>query len=160
MTCATIAISEEMVSESEGAMITSTGRFIRQSHSKGYGAVVTLTIDSAANETHISLDCHGQGFRSQGSIEDVPEQGYDDWKQGAVVGVDYALRAAGLEPCGVVITKIEGLTTDTNPTIVAVAAMDAIWKGMRVTPQADVDAYVKAVAMDSWTQPYDAIPNF
>ncbi len=148
-----------MVSGNKGFMITSTGRFTRQSHGKGYGAVVTLTIDSAATETHISLDCHGQSFRSQGYIEDVPEQGYDDWKQGAVAGVDYALKVAGLEPCGVVITKIEGLTTDTNPTIVAVAAMDAIWKGMGATPPADIDAYVKAAALDSWNQPYDAIPN-
>lgn len=141
-------------------MITTVGRFTRQTQGKGYAAVVTLTIDLSATDKHVSVECHGRGFYSQGYIEEVPEQGYDNWKQGAVVGVNYALDVAGIGPCHVMITKIEGLTTDTNPTVVAVAAMDAVWKGLDFTPPADIDTSVKAAALASWNQPYDAIPEF
>ncbi len=144
-------------------MLTSLGRFARQYQGKGYAAAVTLTIDPMTTETRISLDCRGRGFYSQGYIEDVPAQGYDSWKRGAIVGAAYALNVARYGPCHVIITKIEGLTTDTNPTVVAAAVaavMDAIWKGIGFTPPTDVSAYITAVALDSWNQPYDTVPNF
>ena len=44
--------------------------------------------------------------------------GYDDWKQGAVLGAKFALAAVKASSS---VVEITGLTTDTNPSIVAAA---------------------------------------
>ena len=61
----------------------------------------------------------------------------------------FALRCAGLHTYGVRITRIVGMTTDTNPTIVAAAAA-------RAALLARFDAQVLA----SWDSDADALPVF
>ena len=64
------------------------------------------------NNLDITTDCHGSTSTSQGHIEEVPTTGYDDWKQGAINGVKFALELINKRNAKVIITHIEGLTTD------------------------------------------------
>ena len=80
------------------------------------------------------MDCSGQQVSSQGYIEEATATGYTDWKQGAEAGVRYALKVARSEQFSVRITWIMGLTTDTNPTIVGAAAIQAVWQAIGYEP--------------------------
>jgi len=70
----------------------------------------------------------------QGYIESVARESYIPWQEGAIVGAAYALSKAARAECGVIITEIEGMITDTNPTIVAVATIYAVWNASGVRP--------------------------
>lgn len=135
----------------------SRGLFARQLKVGGCYGAVEVEIDLHSFVTSISVQTHGDGFRSQGYIEEVPAQGYEDWKQGAVLGVAFALWTAKQRECGVVITKIEGLTSDTNPTIIAAAAMDAIWKAIEYTPESTLTSQILQNILMSWELPNNSI---
>jgi hypothetical protein len=104
------------------------------------------------------VDCHGDGWIAQGHLEDVPATGYDAWKAAAVAGAAYALRSAGRPECGVTITRILGLATDSNPAAVGVATAYAIWAVLNFSPPADevrrLEGLVFARASDDW------VPDF
>jgi hypothetical protein len=76
--------------------------------------------------------CHGAGWLAQGYIEDVPQDGYDDWKNAALSGVVSAFRQADVDQSqfSVWVDRIQGLATDTNPRIVACAATMAVWDAL------------------------------
>jgi len=97
-------------------------------------AQVALSVAPKAGATTVELRCSGRGFYSQGYLEEVPAQGYDRWKDGARIGVNFALRVAGAPSCAVVVERIAGFTTDTNPTVVAVAAAHAVWNALGFKP--------------------------
>jgi hypothetical protein len=103
--------------------------------------------------TSIGVQTHGEGFLAQGYIEDVPERGYEDWKQGAVLGVAFALWTAGNTDSAVTITKIEGMTSDSNATIIAAAAMDAVWKALSFTPEPALTTQIEQSVVASWSLP-------
>jgi hypothetical protein len=66
---------------------------------------------------------------SQGQIIDVPvDDSYLDWKQGAEIGIKYAAKKLNILNIKVRISSIQGLDTDTNPTIVAFAAINGIYQ--------------------------------
>jgi hypothetical protein len=125
-----------------------------------YFAVVHLEIRFPAEETSILMACHGRGFVSQGYIEEVPEKGYDDWKQGALAGIAYALATCVDRPCQVTVTKIEGLSSDTNPTIVGDAAIQALWSAMQYTPSREQMERVDQLVFQSFSHPVDYLPEF
>lgn len=123
-------------------------------------AEIELTIRCPAEEMAISFDCHGKGFTSQGYIEVVSAQGYDDWKHGALAGITYALGRCSDRPCNVTVTYLAGLTTDTNPAIVGGAAIQAIWSALQYEPLAEEQAHVNMIVFQSWEQPSDRVPDF
>lgn len=141
--------------------IYSEGTFLRQTNRKGYGARVELRVDLADPTASISVDCHGsRPTGRQGDIADVPAEGFNDWKQGAMAGVSYALARADQPSIGVTVTRVQGLVTDTNPTIVGAAAINAVWKALKFEPgDADVE-HVTQMALASWDRPVDAIPEW
>ena len=101
------------------------GAFLRQ-HGKGYAARVTVSMQPTAALPGIRLACTGRLAQAQGELEEATRDGYADWKAGAVVGIQFALACTQHTAWEVTVTRIVGLTTDTNPTIVAVAAMRAV----------------------------------
>jgi hypothetical protein len=137
--------------------MTSRGRFARQLNGRGYFGVVEVEIDPNSSITSIAVQTHGEGFTSQGYIESVPERGYESWKQGVVLGVAFALWTAGHPGCAVVITNIEGLTSDTNPTTIAAAAMDAVWKALAFTPEPGLTTQVEQSVVASQSLPFDCV---
>lgn len=60
------------------------------------------------------------------------------------------MEVAARSDCGVTIVRILGMTTDTNPTIVAAAAADATWNALGFAPRASVRQRVESVVLRSW----------
>ena len=141
-------------------MKAATARFARYKNKLPHCAVVSLTLDVDSELSRVDLACSGSGFVGQGYIEEVPLVGYDDWKEGARAGVRFALSVAGQDRSVVTITKIEGLSTDTNPTIVGAAAALATWSALEFEPSKDVLERIETQACSSWQLPHDAIPEF
>jgi len=67
-------------------------------------------------------------------LQEIPSQGYEDWKAGAIEGAVYALRLAGRLRCGLVISKIIGLAGDTTAAAVGAAAANAVWAALDFRP--------------------------
>lgn len=105
----------------------------------------------------VTISCDGAGFVRQGAIEVVPAHGYDHWKAGARAGVEFALRTAGLTQAGVRVVRIEGLSTDTNPTLVAAAAARAVWLAAGFTPTSEVVARLEQRVLASH---FEDVPVF
>lgn len=139
------------------SIMNGQGRFAKQLNGIGCFGLVEVEIELNSSITFILMDTHGEGFHSQGYVEEVPERGYETWKQGAVLGVAYALRVMEAPSCAVTITKIEGLTSDTNPTIVAAAAMDAVWKAFGFTPEPGITEIIEQSILASRSLPFQAV---
>lgn len=122
-------------------------------------AEVDLRIDRSSDASSIAFACSGRGFTSQGYLEDVPASGYEDWKNGATIGVTFALATAGLRSAAVVIDRIVGQSTDTNPTIVAVAAAHALWRAVGFTPPEDIAHSLETKMLGSFGQAPDQLPE-
>lgn len=139
--------------------IQSKGKIARVRHGLLHFAEVELTV-SSADEMIVTFDCHGEGGIRQGSIEGVPAKGYDDWKHGALVGIKYALGRCSDRPCEVTVTSIAGLETDTNPSIVGGAAIQALWSAFQYEPSAEEQTHVENIVFQSFTQPFGHAPDF
>ena len=137
---------------------SSEGRFLRQTRRGGYAARVSLVIETYSPNPQIEFNCTGEGWTAQGNIEEVPAEGYDDWKGGAVAGIRHAMRQAGRTDCSVSVTRILGMATDTNPSIVAAAAAFAVWDAIEYQPSASQVEFLQETALTSWDKPHDLIP--
>jgi hypothetical protein len=136
-------------------------KIARHKNGKGYFARVSLTVEYPSTSPNVDFCCSGCGFFSQGYVEEATAEGYDDWKAGAKVGVNFALSIAEMSNCQVVITKIEGLdATDTNPTIVGAAAALATWSALKFEPQKEAIDKLEMLVFKSWEQAHDEIPIF
>jgi len=134
-------------------MICSEGTFLHQTGGCGYAARVAIEIDQDADQPYVAFRCGGSGWQGQGSIENATEFGYEDWKLGAYEGVKYALDRCARPQLGVVITRITGAMTDTNPILVGLAAVDAVWKALEFNvPQPEAERLL-LLGLSSWTSP-------
>ena len=140
------------------SMIESDGKFARVWSGLPHFAQVAIRIEEGTG--NISIACSGAGFTSQGRFEDAPVAGYEPWKAGAAAGVRYALGHAGRADVDVTITRITGLSTDTNPTIVGAAAALATWNGLAFAPAPAEWARVESIVFGSWQRPQDEVPSF
>lgn len=130
----------------------------------GVGSVAIVTLDVSKNnsdQNEIIEHYTGQGFTSQGYIEDIPANGYDSWKIAARHGLEYAFSLIDTF-WTVNLKKVEGRAfTDTNPTIVAYTVLRAFFDkiGFQLDPnQIEV---LEEFVLSSWTKPYkELIPNF
>lgn len=134
--------------------------FLRYHQGLPYVARVTVQVQPDPSGPRILLDCVGTGFSSQGSAEEATTTGCKDWKQGAEAGARHALRTAAQEQSLVFILRINGLSTDTNPTIVGAAAMKAVWQALGYSPFSGEVERIEQIVLGSWQQPYDFIPDF
>jgi hypothetical protein len=136
------------------------GRFTRYKNKRSYAAVVEVELNMVTDGPFVTVQTDGNGFTSQGTIENTPRQGYDHWKAGAVAGVQYALQTCGNPAYGVVVRSIRGMHTDTNPTVVAAAAINAVWEALAFQPPDDVIACIEQKVFSSWSMPRDAVAIF
>ena len=142
-------------------MTTADVKVARIKNGFPYFARVVLAIERAATEPQILFSCSGRGgFISQGYIEEVPAIGYDDWKGGARAGISFALAISHQTDCRVNVSTIEGLTTDTNPTIVGYAAALAVWRALEFNPGAEIIEKMESTVFASWRRPLEEIPAF
>jgi hypothetical protein len=131
------------------------GKFFRQRGGLGYAAQVTVVL---TGEEGVELACSGGGWRGQGAIEEASATSHAHWQAGARLGAMFALRIAGRE-VGVRVVKVAGMTTDSNPTIVALAAARAVWLAVGFTPSTELIKRFEAEVVTSWQRPYDALPR-
>lgn len=128
----------------------------------GSFAIATLDVEPNSFKTnHILEHYSGQGFTSQGNIEEVPENGYDSWKMGARHGLEYAFSL--INTCWTVrINKIEGrIATDTNPTIVGYTVLRAFFDKINFQLTERQIEELEEFVLSSWTKPYkELIPDF
>ncbi|WP_394849654.1 hypothetical protein LZC95_19655 [Pendulispora brunnea] len=60
----------------------------------------------------------------------------------------------------VTVRRISGFSTDTNPTMVAVAAALAVWRGLGLSPLAEPLERLERVMLSSWQRSHNEIPVF
>lgn len=136
-------------------------RFSRVYRGLSHVAVVTLQLAEASEASGVTIRCTAlPTVASQGYIEDVPANGYDDWKQGAALGAKYALAVAGEKARSVIVSRIQGLTTDTNPTVVRAAAALGVWEAVGYQPTPEQIQQIERHVFGSWQRPFDALPDF
>ncbi len=112
-------------------------------------AKVTLKLEDASS-LKIKTDCTGGGWIGQGAIEEATQDGYNSWKNGAILGIKFALKKIGAEPIKVTIIKIEGMITDTNVTAVAAAAADGIWQFFKYEPDETLQEWMAQEVKEGW----------
>lgn len=128
----------------------------------GSVALVTLTVEqNNFGQNQILEHYSGQGFTSQGDIEEVPENGYDSWKIAARHGLEYAFSFIDTY-WTVHINKIEGrIFTDTNPTIVGYTVLRAFFDKINFQLTDNQIEILEEFVLSSWTKPYkELIPNY
>ena len=134
------------------------GKFGRQYQGIGYNALVTVEVSedtqSLCDDVQFADNWHG--YRNYNWIGD----GDPYWRQGAVVGVQYALRVAGQIGRCVTVISVEGDYTVTNPTIVGAAAIDGVWQSIGYTPMPDEVERIQKIVFSSWQNcPCDEFPK-
>ncbi len=136
-------------------------RWGRQKNGKGYIARVTLSIEqNLLCENKIVEHYSGNSNYSQGYIEEVSEFGYDSWKIGARHGLEFGFTLIDTF-WTVNIQKIEGLSTDTNATIVAYTVLRAFLEKINFTLDSRKIEDLEALVFSSWKEiPKEFIPNF
>ncbi|MEL6637861.1 MAG: hypothetical protein AAFR05_14005 [Bacteroidota bacterium] len=127
-----------------------------------YGEVI-LEIESLPDsDRHEVVEKYsGKGFKSQGYVESIPPEGYDAWKIGIKTGVEYALkRINDSRKFKVTILESNGLTTDTNPIILAYVSSRAILKEF-ANNESETDLNkIEEIVFNSWSYEYDTQISF
>jgi hypothetical protein len=141
-------------------MATAVGKFARWKGGRGFFAEVAVEVESPSVTPGVELRLTESGWILQCYIEDIPVTGDSAWNEGARIGAEYALSVANTQSARVVITRIAGMATDTNPTVVGAATALAVWAGLSYTPTAEHIARFETVVFNSWRQPPDALPQF
>lgn len=128
-------------------------RFRRIKGGLPFIGVVELHLEELphAQQHQIIEEYQGAGFTSQGYIESIPAQGYKDWKAGIKKGILYALsKITSPNYYQITIIAAQGLTTDTNPTILAYTASRAILDHLEHQELDEEKAALEEVVFGSW----------
>ena len=110
------------------------GTFAKHRKVSAFARVELIVHEPSADAATTSFTCAGAGWIAQGYVEEVSALGYDAWKQGASAGIDFAFRLAGELRRRTTVTKIEGMSSDTNPASVGAAAALAIFDALSIPP--------------------------
>ena len=141
--------------------VEAEGKFMRVHKALPYMARVTVCVDDITEGIGVSIQCSATSpLGLQGDIDDVPAIGFNDWKQGAIIGARHALAIAKSGAKRVTVTRIMGMETDTNPTVVGAATINAVWKALGYTPTTQQTEYIERIVFSSWQIAYNALPNF
>lgn len=136
-------------------------RFLKVKNGKPFFAIINLEVSRSDNGNEIIEEYLGEGWKSQGSIESVPMNGYEDWKKAVKNGLEFAFtKSAG--KWKVKIQKVEGrIGTDTNPTIVGFATILAFCVQTNLKLDSDLKDKIENFTFKSWEGKNDEkIPNF
>jgi hypothetical protein len=143
-------------------MPSAQAKFARIRDKLPHFAEVAVEVELSHPPSDVTFDCQGEGWLGQGYIDDVPASGggyYEGWKAGAREGAFFALRASEVT-ARVRVTRISGLLTDTNPSIVAMAAALAVWRALSLQePPSWAVERLESVVFGSWQQGPDFVPD-
>ena len=117
------------------AIVEVEGIVARQVGSHGYFAAVWLRHDSDhPNEVIVDVDAIGEYDRRLG------------WGEAAAFGAGLGISLSGASGA-FVITHVRGMICDTSPTLVAIAAIRAIWIATEFSPLANLASRVESCVM-------------
>jgi hypothetical protein len=136
-------------------------RFLKVKNGKPFFAIVNLEVSRSDTGNEIVEEYLGEGWKSQGSLESVPMNGYEDWKKAVKNGLEFAFSKSN-EKWKVIIKKVEGrIATDTNPTIVGFATILAFCEQTNLELENDLKSEIENFTFKSWENKNDdKIPNF
>ena len=136
-------------------------RFLKVKNGKPHFAIVNLEAEHILTPSEIIENYSGNGFTTQGNIESVPKNGYNDWKIAAKNGVAFVLNLSN-KNWRVSINSIEGrIATDTNPTIIGYAIILALCNLIHVQIDNNMKNKLDDFVFQSWDNDNDLkIPNF
>lgn len=143
-------------------MSTAQAKFARYRDGLPHFAEVEVEVDMWDRRSVVETRCSGMGWSAQGHVEDVPARGggyYDAWEAGARVGAMFAMQAAEVNG-RVSVVRISGLLTDTNPSIVAMAAALAVWRALGVEkPPSWAVETLESRVFGSWEHGLEHVPT-
>lgn len=143
--------------------IQSTYKFAIVKNRKPFFGEVILEIEVLENAVvhQIIENYQGDGFKSQGYVETIPKEGYETWKTGIKNGILYGLSRINDErKFRVSILESSGLSTDTNPIILAYAASRAILEKIEHIELQNEKDKLEALVFSSWNYKFDSQLNF
>lgn len=134
----------------------SVGKLLRTLNGITAFAQVELTIvESNKENIYITCCCDNPNF-SQGNLIEVPEKGFDSWKQAAITGVKYGLdKLPQKNNYTITITKILGSLVDSNLTVIALSAANAIWKALNYVLNKQEMNIFDVILIESFHKPED-----
>lgn len=133
-------------------------KYVEQKGGRGNFAYISLVIEESDQRNSISENYNGQGFYSQGYTESVPTKGYDDWKKGAIDGLNQALKLT-TKMYKITINAIEGLCTDTNSQTVAYTAFLALCSYLNLEVEENVKKEFEERITQCWIEIRKEIQN-
>jgi hypothetical protein len=142
-------------------MKNATYKWIKVKNGVPFGAAIELKITRSLNNTNTIVEAYkGRGFQGQGIIIQVPNTGFDDWKLGAKIGLEYAFSMVN-GSWEVEVLAIEGLITDTNPTVIGYVAIRAFFDGAGQELDSDKIEQLEVFVFKSWdSRNLDCLPDF
>lgn len=141
--------------------VSSEGVFVRQIQPVGFAARVEVCLDLTMPTQAVKVDCPIEGFLDhQGESEQASTAQFEDWKQGAITGVRYALWAYLSPSIGVTITRIQGQKASTSPTMINAAAIDAVWKALHYKPEDEEWSPLELWPLTIWKRPVDLLSTW
>lgn len=118
-----------------------------------YFGEVSLKIQLSKHlNTHkIIEEYSGEGYLSQGLSESICKVGYQDWKKGVRIGIEYALSmVCNNDNYEITIVSARGLSTDTNPIILSYTSSRALLKMIKHNESKAQHQEFKKIMMHSW----------
>ncbi|WP_105484097.1 hypothetical protein [Abditibacterium utsteinense] len=82
------------------------------------------------------------------------------WLEGAVYGVEFALRLAEVSSAFVRVVRAIGVEVDTTSTNVAAAAADAVWKAVKFEVPEKVTDKIRQAVLVEWNHMKQGLQKF
>jgi hypothetical protein len=112
------------------------GKVLLQIGARGFYARVQVNLELASGEPVVMLDASA----------DEPWHRSEGWTDAAIAGAGLGLKLAG-ESGACTITGIQGMPADTNRTLVAIAAVRAVWAALAFQPNDALARRVEAAVL-------------
>jgi len=101
---------------------------------------------------HVRVTCHdASGIPLSIAVDpraDDPWHRREGWTDGSLAGAALGLKLAG-SSASCTITRIHGMPCDTTPTLMAIAAIRAVWAALSFVPNEDLAEQLEACVLRS-----------
>lgn len=144
-------------------MNTSKYKFAKIHHNgKAYLGLIELEFDVNNSDKLIIIeDYQGQGWIGQGHETVISQNGYDSWKKGIKIGLEYSYKKLKLQQgLEIKIKRASGLIINTNPTILGYTASRAILNKIEHSETEEEHKQILEEVYSSWDKSLDNLPKF
>lgn len=132
--------------------------FSKMKNGKPHFAIVNIEAEQS-NENQVIENYSGRGFKSQGDIEEIQREGYDDWKEAVKRAIAFVLKRTE-QNWKITINNVAGrIFTDTNPTIISYTTILALTKKMGIILDDPTRTKLDEMVFDSWNHGDLTLPD-